>query len=90
MPPKCMATSPKEPRQIGAPFLAGFFAVLISTRECPNYRTFINGALSGNILIDTSQAGTDTIDYVAADTWGNTSTSTRSIIAEPTSSSPSI
>jgi len=25
-------------------------------------------------LIDTSQAATDTIDYVATDTWGNTST----------------
>jgi hypothetical protein len=29
-----------------------------------------------NILIDTSQVATDTIDYVAADTWGNTATST--------------
>ena len=32
------------------------------------YRTFINGVLSGNILIDTSQAATDTLDYVATDT----------------------
>jgi hypothetical protein len=30
-----------------------------------SYRMFINGVLSGNILIDTSQAATDTIDYVA-------------------------
>jgi len=52
-----------------------------------SYRTFINGALSGNILIDTSQAATDTIDYVAADTWGNTATSTRMIIVEAASSS---
>jgi hypothetical protein len=35
-----------------------------------SYRTFINGVLSGNILIDTSQVATGTIDYVATDTWG--------------------
>src|SRR5665811_92114 len=35
-----------------------------------SYRTFINGVPSGNILIDTSQVATDTIDYVATDTWG--------------------
>jgi Concanavalin A-like lectin/glucanases superfamily len=35
-----------------------------------SYRTFINGVLSGNILIDTSQVATDTIYYVATDTWG--------------------
>jgi hypothetical protein len=37
---------------------------------------------SRDILIDTSQAATDTIDYVATDTWGNTSTSTRTVIIE--------
>jgi Domain of unknown function (DUF5011) len=47
-----------------------------------SYRTFINGILSGNIPIDTSQVATDTIDYVATDTWGNTSTSTRTVIIE--------
>jgi hypothetical protein len=47
-----------------------------------SYRTFINGVLSGNILIDTSQAATDTIDYVATDTWGNTATSTRTVIVQ--------
>ena len=51
------------------------------------YRTFLNSALVSNILIDTSQAATDTIDYVATDTWGNTSTSTRTIVVE---ASPSI
>jgi hypothetical protein len=35
-----------------------------------SYRTFINGVLSGNILIDTSQIATDTIDYVATDNLG--------------------
>jgi len=47
-----------------------------------SYRTFINGVLTGNILIDTSQVATDTIDYVATDTWGNTSTSTRTVTTQ--------
>jgi hypothetical protein len=55
-----------------------------------SYRTFINGALSGNILIDTSQVATDTIDYVATDTWGNTATSTRTVIIEAAATLPSI
>jgi Domain of unknown function (DUF5011)/Chaperone of endosialidase len=50
-----------------------------------SYRTFINGILSGNILIDTSQVATDTIDYVATDTWGNTATSTRTVLIEAAS-----
>jgi hypothetical protein len=45
------------------------------------------GALAGNILIDTSQVATDTIDYVATDTWGNTATSTRTVIVEAATSS---
>jgi hypothetical protein len=49
-----------------------------------SYRTFINGVL---ILVDTSQVATDTIDYVATDTWGNTATSTRTIIIEAATSS---
>jgi Domain of unknown function (DUF5011) len=52
-----------------------------------SYRTFINSVLSGNILIDTSQVATDTIDYVATDTWGNTATSTRTVIIEVATSS---
>jgi len=47
-------------------------------------RTFINGVLSGNILIDTSQVATDTIDYVATD---NTATSIRTIIIDAATSS---
>jgi hypothetical protein len=47
-----------------------------------SYRTFINSVLSGNILIDTSHVATDTIDYVATDTWGNTATATRTVIIE--------
>jgi hypothetical protein len=52
-------------------------------------RTFINGVLSGNILIDTSQVATDTIDYVATDTGGNTSTSTRTVIIDAATASTS-
>jgi hypothetical protein len=48
-----------------------------------SYRTFINGVLSGNILTDTSQAATDTIDYVATNTWGNTATRTIVVEASP-------
>ena len=51
------------------------------------YKTFLNGALVSNIIIDTSQVATDTIDYVVTDTWGNTATSTRTVIIE---ASPSI
>jgi hypothetical protein len=42
-----------------------------------------------NILIDTSQVATNTIDYVATDTWGNTSTSTRTVIIEAATASTS-
>jgi hypothetical protein len=55
-----------------------------------SYRTFINGILSENLIIDTSQVATDTIDYVATDTWGNTATSTRTVIVQTASSSSSI
>jgi hypothetical protein len=45
-----------------------------------------------NIVIDTSTEATDTIDYVAADSTGLTSTSTRTVIissaTETASSSP--
>jgi len=49
-------------------------------------RYFLNGALVSNIVIDTSAAATDTIDYVATDQAGNTATSTRSVIVEETTS----
>jgi hypothetical protein len=51
--------------------------------------TFLNGTLTSNIVIDTSQAATDTIDYVATAQNGLTSTSTRTVIVEaPEASSP--
>jgi hypothetical protein len=49
---------------------------------------FLNGALVSNIVLDTSAIATDTIDYVATDTLGNTATSTRTVIVEAQASSP--
>jgi hypothetical protein len=49
---------------------------------------FLNGALVSNIGLDTSAVATDTIDYVATDTLGNTATSTRTVIVEAQASSP--
>ena len=49
-------------------------------------KTFLNGALVSDIIIDTSLVATDTIDYVAADQNGLTSTSTRTVIVESASS----
>ena len=49
---------------------------------------FLNGALVSNIVIDTSQIATDTIDYMAADPYGNTATSTRTVIVEAANSTP--
>ena len=46
-------------------------------------KTFLNGALVSDIIIDTSTTTTDIIDYVATDTWGSTATATRSVIIEP-------
>jgi hypothetical protein len=43
-----------------------------------------------NIVIDPTQVATDTIDYVATDTWGNTATSTRTVIIEAAAAFSSI
>jgi len=51
------------------------------------YQTFLNGTLVSNIVIDTSQIATDTIDYVATDTDGLTATSTRTVLIEAAASS---
>jgi hypothetical protein len=45
-------------------------------------KTFLNGALVSNIVIDTSATSTNTIDYVATDSAGNTATSTRTVIIQ--------
>jgi hypothetical protein len=52
-------------------------------------KTYLNGTLTSNIVVDTSQAATDTIDYVATDQSGLTSTSTRTVIIEAPSNSDS-
>jgi hypothetical protein len=49
---------------------------------------FLNGALVSNIVIDTSAAASDTIDYVATDTSGLTATSIRTVIILAASSTP--
>jgi trimeric autotransporter adhesin len=53
-------------------------------------QTFVNGAAMSPVEIDTSQAATDTIDYVVADQKGLTSTSTRTIIIEAPSIAPTV
>jgi hypothetical protein len=52
-------------------------------------KSFLNGTLVSNIVIDTSQVATDTIDYVATDQFGLTATSTRTIIIEVAASASS-
>lgn len=46
-------------------------------------KTFLNGALLSDIILDTSTTTTNTVDYVATDSNGLTSTSTRTVIVEP-------
>jgi hypothetical protein len=45
-------------------------------------KTFLNGKLVSNIILDTNQVATDPIDYVATDSAGLTSTSTRTVIIQ--------
>ncbi len=47
------------------------------------FTTFLNGTLVSNIVIDTSEVATDTVQYVATDTAGLTATSTRTVLIEP-------
>ena len=58
-------------------------------------KTFLNGTLVSDIVIDTTQVATDTIDYVATlptgqagDPTGLTSTSARTVIIEAAPVSP--
>ena len=41
-----------------------------------------HGALVSNIVLDTTQVATDTLDYAATDGAGLTATATRSVIIE--------
>ena len=45
--------------------------------------TYVNGAQMSPVEIDTTQAATDTIQYVVTDSAGLTSTSTRTFIIQP-------
>jgi hypothetical protein len=45
--------------------------------------TYLTGILTDPLVVETSQPATDTIDYVATDQNGPTSTSTRTLIIEP-------
>jgi hypothetical protein len=45
-------------------------------------KTYVNGAPMNPIVIDTTQAATDTIQYVATDQSGLAATSTRTVIIE--------
>ena len=50
--------------------------------------TYVNGVETDPVQIDTSAAATDTIDYVATDQIGLTSTSTRTVVIEAPSIVP--
>ena len=49
-------------------------------------QTYVNGMLMNPVQIDTSTTATDTIDYVVTDSSGNTSTSTRTVIIQASTS----
>ena len=51
-------------------------------RQNLGLKYFLNGRLVSDIVIDTSEAATDTIDYVATDPTGLSATSTRTILIE--------
>jgi hypothetical protein len=51
-------------------------------------KTFLNGALVSDIVLDTSAVATDTIDYVVTDPTGVTATSTRTVIIQAPASVP--
>ena len=61
---------------------------ILSAMQYPHW-LMVAGAVLVALGVGTSRVG-DTIDYVATDTWGNTSTSTRTIIIEAVSSFPPI
>jgi hypothetical protein len=50
--------------------------------------TYVNGTEISSVQLDASAGATDTIDYVVTDENGLTSTSTRTVIIEPTQSPP--
>jgi len=73
--------------QIGDTYTDPGAIVIDSLGHDLSYRDFVNGVLSGDIVIDTSQVATDTIDYVATDAWGNIATGTRTVVIVASASS---
>jgi hypothetical protein len=80
-----------EDRRSGSPSRRYYFAVppnsasrtfSLGSARPAFIKTFLNGKLVSNIVIDSSQVATDTIDYVATDSAGLTSTSTRIVLIE--------
>jgi hypothetical protein len=51
------------------------------------YKTFLNGTLVSNIVLDTSEPATETIDYAATDTDRLTATSTSTVLIEAAATS---
>jgi len=51
-------------------------------------QTFVNGTEMSPVQIDTTQAATDTIDYVATDQSGLAATSTRTVIVDAAAAPP--
>jgi hypothetical protein len=51
-------------------------------------KTYLNGTLVSDIVLDTSAEATDTIDYVVTDAAGNTATSTRTVFIDPLEAPP--
>jgi hypothetical protein len=45
-------------------------------------KTLLNVTLTSNIVVDKTEAATDTVDYVATDTAALTATSTRTVLIE--------
>ena len=52
-------------------------------------QTYLNGTLESPITLDTSAPATDTIGYFVVDAQGLSSTSTRTVVVEPTNASSS-
>jgi hypothetical protein len=50
--------------------------------------TYVNGTPMNPVQLDTTQAATDTIQYVATDSTGLTSTSTRTVIIQAANDNP--
>ena len=66
----------REPELYGADTYADLGTAITAPQADLNLgiRTFLNGALVSNIILDTSEVATDTIDYVATDGTGLTAT----------------